>query len=166
MTRGYRVAVADPVRAPLAALAYELSLRGLGQQEAVMNELRARTGTLIAASSIVTSFLGGAAIARHGLGVLGTLGLIAFAAAIGLATWVLLPRGKLIFALSGSKLIETEIEADVFEIGETHRRVTYWLDEFHARNEPKIVRLFLYYRLASVALMLEAIFWSVHLGVH
>jgi hypothetical protein len=41
-------------------------LRTLTQQESSLNELRARTGTLIAAASIVTSFLGGAAIARDG----------------------------------------------------------------------------------------------------
>ena len=56
-----------PDTSALAKLAYELSLLTLSQQESASNELRARTGTLIAAASVVTSFLGGAAIARDGL---------------------------------------------------------------------------------------------------
>ena len=36
-------------------LAFELASRTLAQQEAVLNELRARTGTLLAASSLATS---------------------------------------------------------------------------------------------------------------
>jgi hypothetical protein len=35
----------------LVELAYELSLRNLGQQEAALNELRARTGTVLTASA-------------------------------------------------------------------------------------------------------------------
>jgi hypothetical protein len=158
--------MSDRVPGDLAALAYELSLRSLQQQEGVMNEIRARTGTLIAAASIVTSFVGGAAIARHGLGILGTFGLASFAVAIALATWVLLPKPKLVFAVRGHSPYETEIEADVFDIAETHRRLAYWLDEFHTTNAAKIERLLVYYRLASGALLLEAVLWSVHLGVH
>lgn len=54
---------------------------------------------------------------------------------------------------------------DVFEIGETHRRLAYWLDEYHAQNEPKIDRLFTFYRLATVALLGEVIFWSLQLAL-
>lgn len=42
----------------LESLAFDLSLRALGQQEKVLEELRARTGTLLTAAALVTSFLG------------------------------------------------------------------------------------------------------------
>ena len=135
-----------PDTSALAQLSYELSLRTLTQQESSLNELRARTGTLIAAASIVTSFLGGAAITRRGFDAWSVIALILFVASIALATWVLLPKGKLVFSVHGSALFEDEIKDDIFEIGETHRRLAYWLDGYHAANEPKIHRLFVYYR--------------------
>jgi hypothetical protein len=52
----------------LVELAYELSLRNLGQQEAALNELRARTRTVLTASAVVASFLGATAVARSGHG--------------------------------------------------------------------------------------------------
>lgn len=93
-----------PDTSALATLSYELSLRTLSQQEATLNELRARTGTLIAAASIVTSFLGGAAISKHGLDAWGVLALVGFVGSIALATWVLLPKEHLIFSIQGPKL--------------------------------------------------------------
>ena len=154
-----------PDTSALAELSYELSLRTLSQQESSLNELRARTGALIAAASIVTSFLGGAAIPRNGLDAWSVIALILFVASIVLATWVLLPKGKLVFSIHGSALFEDEVKADIFEIGETHRRLAYWLDGYHAENEPKIHRLFGYYRWATVALLGEVIFWSLQLAL-
>jgi len=154
-----------PDTSALAALAYELSLRTLGQQEASLNDLRARTGTLIAAASIVTSFLGGAAFARAGLDGWSGVALVAFASSITLATWVLLPKQSLIFSVQGSTLYETEIREDVFSIGETHRRLAYWLDAFHGANEPKLARLYSGYRLATLALLAEVALWSLQLAL-
>jgi hypothetical protein len=115
----------------LPALAYQLSLRALGQQEASLNELRARTGTLIAAASVVTSFLGGTAIARTGIDVWSVLALVAFVGSIAFSTAVLLPKEDLRFSVFGSVLFEQEIQDDVFDIAETHRRLAYFLDGYH-----------------------------------
>jgi hypothetical protein len=153
-----------PDTSALAQLSYELSLRTLSQQESSLNELRARTGTLIAAASVVTSFLGSAAIARDGLDAWSVAALVAFVACISFATWVLLPK-KLVFSVRGSALFEDEIRADVFEIRETHRRLAYWLDGYHAENEPKVARLSVFYRWATAALLGEVIFWCVQLAL-
>ena len=154
-----------PDTSALAQLSYELSLRTLSQQEAALNELRARTGTLIAAASVVTSFLGGAAISKHGFSVWGVLALAGFVGSIALATWVLLPKEHLIFSVQGSALFEDEVRADVFEIGETHRRLAYWLDEYHALNLPKLSALFTCYRWSTGLLLGEVVFWSLQLAV-
>jgi hypothetical protein len=154
-----------PDTSALAQLSYELSLRTLSQQESSLNELRARTATLIAAASLVTSFLGGAAIARDGLDGWSVVALIAFVASIALATWVLLPKEHLIFSVHGSALFEDEIKADIFEIRETHRRLAYWLDGYHAENEPKVFQLFAFYRWSTVALLGEVLFWSLQLAL-
>jgi hypothetical protein len=150
----------------LARLAYETSLRTLTLQEASLNELRARTGTLVAAASLVTSFLGGAAFTRSGFDAWSILALVAFVVVIGAATWVLLPRkNHLVFSIHGSKLYEGEIRDDVFAIGETYRRLAYWLDGFHDGNDPKINRLFAFYRVATALLLVEVAAWSSQLAL-
>jgi hypothetical protein len=154
-----------PDTSALARLAYELSLRSLTLQDASLTDLRARTGTLVAAASLVTSFLGGAAISRDGLDGWSVAALVAFAAVLVCSTWVLLPKSNLVFSLRGSRLYEDEVEADVFEIGETHRRLAYWLDGFHDSNDTKLRRLFAWYRAATATLLLEVIFWSVQLAL-
>lgn len=150
----------------LARLAYETSLRTLSLQDASVNELRARTGTLVAAAALVTSFLGGAAFTRSGFDAASVVALVAFVLAIGTATWVLLPRkDQLVFSIQGSKLYEGEISADVFAIGETYRRLAYWLDGFHEDNDPKINRLFGFYRSATTLLLVEVVAWSIQLAL-
>jgi hypothetical protein len=91
--------------------------------------------------------------------------LISFIASIALATWVLLPKSNMIFSVQGSTLFETEVADDVFGIGETHRRLAYWLDGYHAENGPKLDRLFLCYRWSTVALLAEVMFWSLQLAL-
>jgi hypothetical protein len=155
-----------PDLSELAKLAYEMSLRTLSLQEASLNELRARTGTLVAAASLVTSFLGGASISRNGFDAWSVVALVTFVLSIGAATWVLLPRKDyLIFSIHGSKLFEQEIRDDVFAIGETHRRLAYWLDGFHDDNDPKINSLFNCYRGATALLLLEVVAWSIQLAL-
>lgn len=91
--------------------------------------------------------------------------MISFVVLITLATWVLLPKDNLIFSVHGSTLFEEEIEADVFDLGETHRRLAYWLDSWHGENEPKLDRLFACYRWGTVALLAEVGFWSLQLAL-
>jgi len=45
-------------------LAYELALRAIDDQAKVVDNIRARAGTIFAATALVTSFLGGQALAR------------------------------------------------------------------------------------------------------
>src|SRR5215217_2623343 len=105
----------------------------LERQERVMDELRARTGTLLAASSIAASFLGAQAAAQH-TGVLTFLAVGAFVISVGAATYVVLPKPNLVFALRGSALFEEEFEQGL-PLDETHRRLAYWLEDFHTKNQ-------------------------------
>ena len=78
---------------------------------------------------------------------------------------MLLPREHLIFSVQGSTLFEDEVRADVFDIGETHRRLAYWLDDFHAENATKVSPLFACYRWAIGLLLLDVLSWSLQLAV-
>src|SRR4051812_12747914 len=84
-------------------LVYELALRSLDQQERELSELRARTNTLIAASALIASFLGAAAIREHhGLSTLSVLALVVLAITGALSLIVLWPR-ELRFAFDARK---------------------------------------------------------------
>jgi hypothetical protein len=61
----------------LSEIAYQTALRALDVQERGVEQLRARAGTLLAASSVTASFLGAQTIQRTG--ELGTLGALALA---------------------------------------------------------------------------------------
>jgi hypothetical protein len=156
----------DPVddERALAELAYSLSLRTLGQQEAALNELRARTGTLLAAAALVASFLGGTTIDRDGFDGWTALALAALVASIVLATRVLLPQDGLVFSLRGSAVYEREGE-DEAGITETYRRLVYWLEHYYDTNAPQAARLLLFYRLAVLALVVEIAAWSIQLAL-
>jgi hypothetical protein len=92
--------------ASLEQATYELALRALAQPEQALTEIRARTGTLLTASSLIASFLGAEAIARNGLNVWIVLALVAFGVSVVLSIYVLLPKEGLIFALDAPETYE------------------------------------------------------------
>ena len=87
----------------LEQLAYDLSLRALAQQEAVLSELRARAGALLTATAVVTSFLGGRALDQHAHRSLAIAGFVLAIASLLLSVYVLAPKADLDFALSGPR---------------------------------------------------------------
>lgn len=67
--------------------------RAITFQAASLDELRSRTGLLLAAASVSASFLGAASAKGGGnLGFCGGAALVAFVIAIGCCIWVLMPR--------------------------------------------------------------------------
>lgn len=147
----------------LENLAYQLSLKALERQDRVLDELRARTGTMLAASSIAASFLGGQAAGADS-GVLTVLAVGMFVASIAALTYVLLPKGNLIFSVRGSVLFEEEFEEAV-ALAETYRRLAYWLEGYHDANQVIVDRLFGYFRLATVAVLLQVVLWVLEITV-
>lgn len=92
----------------LSELSYDAGVRALGAQERAVDQLRAQTGLLLAASSLTASFLGAQTVQNaNGLGVLGTLALVSLIASIGLCIYVLLPKEGFVFSLSGAGISVT-----------------------------------------------------------
>jgi hypothetical protein len=139
----------------LEQLAYEIALRSLEKQEALLTELRARTGVLVAASSLAVAFLGRPAL-EDGRGILVVCALAAFAVSTGAAIYVLLPKGNLTFSLEGSRVYERlfEFREDMPEI---HRRLTYDLDRFWDANDAVLTRLFRWFTLSGLGLAVEIV---------
>jgi hypothetical protein len=141
------------VAVDLAAISYDASLRRLDKQERLLDELRARTGLLLAAASLAASFLGRPALDSDPVG-LAVLALAAFGVAIAASLYVLLPKRSLVFALVGSRVFE-ELYEFRGEIPEVHRRLTYDLDRFWEANDRIMQRLIWVFRVAAWALALE-----------
>jgi hypothetical protein len=139
--------------ADLAEVAYDASLRRLDKQERLLDELRARTGLLLAAASLAASFLGRPALDADPV-ALAVLALGAFAISIASSLYVLMPKKDLVFALVGSRLYE-----ELYEFGgdlpEVHRRLTYDLDRFWQSNDRIMQRVFWAFRIATWALAAE-----------
>lgn len=115
-------------------LAYEAALRGLDKQEGLLEELRSRTGVLLAASSLAASFLGQQAFQNPSPRGLALASLGAFVISIAASVYILLPKKDLIFAESGSGLYEGlfSIREDMAEV---YRRLAYDLDRFWESND-------------------------------
>lgn len=145
-------------------LAYEAALRRLDKQEGVLNELRSRTGVLLAASSLAASFLGRHAFQRPMSTAIAVLALLAFVVSIVASVYVLIPRlDEFVFALTGSAVYE-ELYGFRDHLPEVHRRLTYDLGGFWEANNRKITTLFRAFFVGATALVLEVILLASLLG--
>lgn len=147
----------------LAQLSYEAAVRSLDLQERAIEQLRARTATLLAASALTASFLGAQAI-RHAkaLGVMDALALLSLVGSIGLCVCVLIPRRGCVFSMSGAEMYERAF-AVAHDDEEVRHRLIYWLEEYWTDNQVRIDALDRCYLAAAATLLLQLVFWSLAL---
>lgn len=146
-------------------LAYQEAVRGLDKQEGLLEALRARTGMLLAASSIATSFLGPQAFRDPNPKALAVAALIAFALSLGATAFVLLPNGGLVFATAGYEVYE-ELYAVRKDMAEVYRHLTYDLQGFWEANEEGMLWLSRAFTLATGALVVEILSLVILLGAN
>src|SRR2546428_5388216 len=102
----------DASSGTLAQIGYEEAVRGIAGQRSQLDELRARTGTLISAANIATAFLGAtAASGHHGLPPAFLGALFPFALTVGLCIYVLVPRRGWSFSLRAEAIRAFEGQA-------------------------------------------------------
>ena len=144
-------------------LAYEAALRGLDKQEGLLEELRTRTGVLLAASSLAASFLGQQAFQDPSPRGLTIAALTAFIVSIGASVYILMPKEDLYFSEAGAGLYEGlyGVRGDIAEV---YRRLAYELDRFWDSNDTTVVKLSHTYRLAASALVIEILSLATLLG--
>jgi hypothetical protein len=138
-----------------ARLAYEAAQRALDNQERLIEQLRSRTGLLLAAASVAASFLGREAFAGDPKDGLAIVALAAFLVAVAASVYVLLPKtGTFVFGMIGSGLYEGlyDVKDDLAEV---YRRLAYDLDCFWEDNDVGLQSLSAAFRLAAVALSAE-----------
>lgn len=138
----------------LEKLAYEAALRGLDKQEGYLEELRARTGVLLGASSLAASFLGQQAFQHPHPRGLAIIAILSFVTSIGAGVYILLPKKKLIFAQSGVGLYEG-LFAIRYDMPEVYRRLTHALGRFWESNDATIQWLVRAFTVGAAALAAE-----------
>jgi hypothetical protein len=121
----------------------------------LLEELRNRTGLLLAAASLAASFLGREAFAQDQKRALAVLAVLAFLLAVGASVYILLPkRDRFVFALVGAGLYEG-LYAVRDDLAEVYRRLAYDMDRFWDDNDAELQRLFMSFRIAASALAAE-----------
>jgi len=158
------VAGAD-VADPRLEIIYAESVRKLDQQAGVVDGLRSRTGLLLSAGAVSTSFLGPQALRAHAGWAwpsIAALGSLLLASVLLVA--VLWPRSRWVFSHDISLLLDYYVE------GENPRTVNWLIrsmsvknERFHDRNKRRLWWLFLGYQLAAVSLGASVVLWLLHL---
>lgn len=148
----------------LEELAYDLALRTLGQQERVLEELRARTGVLLTATAVVASFLGGRALETTEAVWLTLPGAGASIGSIVLAVYVLLPKPGFNFALHGAAVYE-HFRMEPAPLREVQRTLAYWMRSAWDENQTAIDRLIVFFRVACGLLVVAIGLWSLELAL-
>jgi hypothetical protein len=146
-------------------IVYRESVRAITEQEAALDGLRARTGTLLAAASLTTGFIGAQALGRHP--TLAWDGWIAIAGFLGTAGFCLMILWPWTweFIVSARILIEDHVQ-----VPERNSRVSLHLflaatlEENWERNERKLGRLNWCFRGATLFLAADVLVWLLVLG--
>jgi hypothetical protein len=151
--------------ASLEERAYDIAMGALDQQERTLVEHRSRAGTLLTAASITASFLGGQAIARHGLSGPIDIALLAYGVTVLLSIYVVLPKRRLVFSLNAIEIYEALVVSREDD-RQVARRLAYWLGWFHDLNDPTIRRAAATTGAAGGALIVEIVMLGFGLAVN
>ena len=148
-----------------AEIIYGEAIRALEQQEANLDGLRVRTGTLLAAVSLITAFLGAQVTARHG-GTLDWAGwtAVAFFLASAVGGLVILWPWTWSFVVSPTTLIEDHLEVEEPASAED---LAVYLSVIHDgnwnTNAARLEWLFWAFRAATLCLAAEVVSWLISL---
>ena len=142
-------------------LAFEASQSRLDKQDRLLEELRSRTGVLLAAAALAASFIGREAFAGNPKAGLSIAALIAFLGSMGSSVYILIPkRDKFVFSLVGGALYEG-LYAVKDDLPEVYRRLAYDLDRFWDHNDTELQKITRAYRLGAASLVAEIVLFSV-----
>jgi hypothetical protein len=147
-------------------LAYEASIRAIDAQAMLVESLRSRAGTMLAATALVTSFFGGQALVRAGGSPLHlvsytTGALVSFIAVSALTLTMLLPFTLRVSVSAAEilRVVEGEPRDDQLTSADVLREVALQLEAIYDSNTRQVRILEACFRLAIVSLVAEVAFW-------
>ncbi len=147
---------------PRLALIYEEALRGLAQQQALVESFANRAGSLIFATAFASSLLGGTALA-DGLGLWEWIALALLFVIGALIALMLWPYYHYTFRLDPAELLRDYGDGTT-SLSEMHRALALLLETYRADNWRIIQRLRLALQLALILFILEIFAWLVAIG--
>jgi hypothetical protein len=149
---------------PRIKIAYDESVRGWALQSSVLDEIRSRTGVLLAATSVSSALLGSADLTRHDtFSVISICALVVFSVSVGLCVYVLWPTADWTFTHDSQLLLDAYVR-DGRTLDYMRENLALKADEYRDANEEKIKQQFSAFRWASVALGLTIVLWLIDLN--
>jgi hypothetical protein len=154
----------EPEDDPRLAFVYQEALRGLLQQQAAVESLHNRAGTLVFAASFASSLLGGRALS-DGLGVWDWLAVVLLLA-IGVLTVILLwPYYDLTFRFDAQDLLDTYVDSQTpATLGKMHRELALQIKADFQRNGRMVRRMREAFQVALILLLLNILAWLFSIG--
>jgi hypothetical protein len=144
---------------PRLAFIYQEALRGLLQQQAAVESLHNRAGTLVFASSFASSLLGSRALA-DGLGAWDWLAVVLLLATGALTVVLLWPYYNLSFRFDPQDLLQTYVESQTpATMARMHRELALRIKADFHRNGRIVRRLREAFQLALILLLLNILAW-------
>jgi len=153
------VSVTETEDDPRLALVYQESLRGLQQQQAAVESLHNRAGTLIFASSFASSLLGSRALA-DGLGAWDWFAVVLLLAIGALTVALLWPYYNLSFRFDAQDLLDTYVDSQPpATMSMIHRDLALRIKADWHRNGRIVRRMREAFQLALILLLLNILAW-------
>ena len=150
------------VDSALGTLLVDFERDALQAQHQLLKDLRAGAGMLLAATSLIASFLGSQALAHGGLTIVAWLAIGAFSLSLLAAVVVILPRPSLVFVVSSGSLQESlpprPSEAEI------HAGLQRVVEHTMAANAPVLESLHTVYEVAALSLGGQVFLWVVQLA--
>jgi hypothetical protein len=141
-------------------LVYTEALRGITQQQQVLDNLRGRSAVLLSAGAVATSFLAGYAVpSRSGPAVvIAVVAAVLFVAVVVLTLWTLWPR-KFKFRNEPQKLLREWVDSEHghYSLDAMHRYLAEWFGEHYDQNQKKIDSMLADFTVACGCLGLEIV---------
>ena len=144
---------------PRLAFIYQEALRGLTQQQSLVNNMNDRAGNLIFAAAFVSSMFG-SQVLPAGLGMFQWLALILLFALGVLIAFMLWPYHKYTFRFDPAELLRDYVDRQgPASLSEMHRALALRAEADRARNWRIIQRLRIALQLALMLFLLEILAW-------
>lgn len=145
------------------ALLLEQVTRGLIQQVASLDDLRNRAGTVVAAPSLASSFLGATVLRDTHLPApavfFAVLALVTLVVTVGATIYILLPRSWRT-GFDGHRLTVDYLEAEPpASLDRTRRDLAYYIQDDVNSNDKQLNRLHRSFGVAVVSIGLQVAFW-------
>lgn len=143
----------------LYRVAYEEAVRSLSEQQATIESFRNRTGLLLSAAAVATSFLGGQAIRGRSASLFSWLALLSFVAVAATSLAILWPRGWE-FTADPRAVVEGHVEsAEGARIEDLYRDLSLCMHGSFLENHHGLKRLAALFQVASALLTIEVVLW-------